>query len=244
MGQMSPIWRSSLRSKGFKPHIRHPALGPCIGKMSLPNIWFWKSAGLNSRRTETLLKGPVHKHSHSEIQHRGRTLKSSWATCEGDLSTHFMASAKGAESCKNFLCWWKCSQAPFSLFSFYLPGLAPMGDISHTPHLPYYHYSPYPGVPLWICPAQFTHSKVTPTLPHPIDSLSQDKCPLPKTLPPSTPSGNLPHQSNSHPWRGAALPTSVPAIVRAGLCSQPHQGPAPPIRAPSALINEIESRKQ
>lgn len=59
MGQMSPIWRSSLRSKGFKPHIRHPALGPCIGKMSLPNIWFWKSAGLNSRRTETLFsKGP------------------------------------------------------------------------------------------------------------------------------------------------------------------------------------------
>lgn len=100
-------------------------------------------------------------------------------------------------------------------------------------------------LPRWTCPAQSTYSgrhssKVTPTLPHTMDSSARTRVPLQRYFHPATPREHPPHQSNSHPWKGAALPTNAPAIVRAGLYNQPHQGPAPPTSAPSASINETE----
>lgn len=47
-------------------------------------------------------KGLMHKFTHSETQHRGRSLQNSWAMYEGDLLTSFRECAKGAGSCKNF----------------------------------------------------------------------------------------------------------------------------------------------
>ena len=108
-GEISQIWNLSMKSKGFVPCIRHPALGTCTGETSSQNVWLRKPKGLASRRTIGLQrkKIPLRKKSLTcrltgpRTQSKSSSLKRTNTICNGNLFASFKASARGAKSAGN-----------------------------------------------------------------------------------------------------------------------------------------------
>lgn len=154
-------------------------------------------------------------------------MKSVWAVCEGHLLTNFRSCAIGAGIYRNFLQEWRYWWVHFFFFLLcsYLPGLTLVSAISDTLHL--LALLTLPGVPLWMCSAQFTcpsrHlTEKAPVPPHLVGSLDLDWHSPTRWLVPQV---------------GSALPTSVPAAAAARPHSQSHWGPAPPTISSVAVMS-------
>ena len=99
----------SLRNKGSETHIRLHSPDNLTRKMSTHNMSLETSRAYiqkSQRATEngnSTLKGHALNLTYFESQHRGSTLKSTWATCEGVSLTNFTACDTRVRICWNIL---------------------------------------------------------------------------------------------------------------------------------------------
>lgn len=119
---ISQAWKFSLRSKGLKSHFGHSLpwvlvpgrWAPISSSFENPHLTpeLSKSMKISSKRAREIkeAKTPSLKYPYtntlSYTQHRGRSLKSTWATCE-DLLANSKTCAEGKGIYRNFLRKWK-----------------------------------------------------------------------------------------------------------------------------------------